>query len=320
MNKVPREKNEDASSRGDFFAQFPPDDRNRMKEIWELSADAGPPAPHSSEQEVESALLEVHGRIRTGGRPLKRAGQGKKNGWTKVRWWLAAAVVLLVFGAGLLLKSQTISVPRGELATVTLPDGSTVELNSGSQLWYSRLFGYTNRTVHLDGEAFFEVKEGGSPFIVSTQQSVVRVTGTQFNIRSWSLEPSRTTEVTVTEGRVRFYPEDLPEHSVMLREGEFSSWSENMKQPLAPRSVSVDNRLGWRKQKLMFNEQPLVVIFQELERRFDVDIELTAPHMAGETLSAFYARPKHVETVLKDICRVKGLRYSRTANGYRVYK
>ncbi|MDZ7682814.1 MAG: hypothetical protein U5J63_14135 [Fodinibius sp.] len=42
--------------------------------------------------------------------------------------------------------------------------------------------------------------------------------------------------------------------------------------------------------------------------------------MADETLTTYYNNPKDVELILKDICRVKGLRFSESADGYRVYK
>jgi hypothetical protein len=62
------------------------------------------------------------------------------------------------------------------------------------------------------------------------------------------------------------------------------------------------------------------MIFNELERRFDIRILLSSKEIASETLTTYYAKPKHVESIIKDICRVKGLRYAKTANGYRVYR
>lgn len=322
------DNNNDTSDRGDFFSQFSPDERDRLKEVWDLAGRAGPESPDIDlpGREVEEALSEVRQRI--GERPHAPSISTKKShararsssSSTRWRWWLAAAVVLLVFGAGLLLTPQTVTAPRGEIASVTLPDGSTVELNSGSQISYSRFFSYTNRTIDLEGEAFFSVRQGEHPFVVRGNKTIARVTGTAFNVRSWSGELMQETEVTVAEGSVDFYPVDLPEQSVTVREGELSRWAVEMKQPTPPEAVSLDKMLGWREQKLMFNEKPLLVIFQELERRFDVNIQLYDTTMASETLTAFYARPENVESVIKDICRVKGLRYAETANGYSVYK
>lgn len=332
MTDTSENNNNDTSDRRDFFSQFSPDRRDRLKEVWDLAGRAEPQSPDIdlADQEVEEALSEVHRRIgeHHSGRHTpsvspehhssnEKSSSSSSSRW---RWWLAAAVVLLVFGAGLLLTPQTVTAPRGEIASVTLPDGSTVELNSGSQISYSRFFSYTNRTIDLEGEAFFSVPEGEDPFIVRGNKAIVRVTGTAFNVRSWSEELLQETEVTVAEGTVDFYPVDLPQQSVTVGQGELSRWAVEMEKPTIPEAVSIDKMLGWREQKLMFNEKPLLVIFQELERRFDVNIQLYDTTMASETLTAFYAHPENVESVIKDICRVKGLRYAETANGYSVYK
>lgn len=320
MTETPENKNNDPTTRGDFFTQFSPDRRDRLKKVWDLAGQAKPALPAVTDREVEEALSEVHQHIGNNDRHSlshKSSGDQTSSRW---RWWLAAAVILLVFGAGLLFTPHTVTAPRGEMASVTLPDGSTVELNSGSQIQYDRFFTYTNRTIDLEGEAFFSVQQGEHPFVVNANKSAVKVTGTAFNVRSWSKEFLKETEVTVAEGSVDFYPVDFPEHSVTIRKGELSRWTVEMAQPTAPEAVSIDKILGWRNQKLMFNNKPLLVIFQELERRFDVEIQLYDTSMARETLTAFYARPENIESVIKDICRVKGLRYAATANGYSVYK
>lgn len=322
MTETPENKNNnDTSTRRDFFTQFSPERRDRMKEVWDLAGRAKSDSPDLAEHEVEEALSEVHKRI-GGNDNTSSTHIGSSERYSSFKWrrWLAAAVVLLVFGAGLLLTPETVTAPRGETASATLPDGSVVELNSGSQIQYNRFFTYTNRTIDLEGEAFFSVRKGEHPFIVNANKSAVEVTGTSFNVRSWSEELSRETEVTVAEGSVQFYPLDLPEYAVTIQEGELSRWEVEMEQPTMPEGVALDKMLGWREQKLMFNEKPLLVIFHELERRFDVKIQLYDTTMAGETLTAFYARPENAESVIKDICRVKGLRYSKTANGYSVYK
>lgn len=316
MTDISGNNNENAD-RKRLFAQFPPEKRDRIKEVWNLAGRTESTSPDLADHEIEEALSKVHKRI---GGDNGYPEVSKSRSSVKWRWWLAAAVVLLVFGAGILLAPQTVTAPRGEMVNVTLPDGSTVELNSGSQIQYDRFFAFTNRTIDLEGEAFFSVEQGGHPFIVNANESAVKVTGTKFNVRSWSQELLKETEVTVAEGSVHFYPLDIPGNSVTIHHGELSRWAVEMEQPTKPETVSLDKMLGWREHKLMFNEKPLLVIFQELERRFDVEIQLYDTQMASETLTAFYARPENVESVIKDICRVKGLRYAETANGYSVYR
>ncbi len=78
-----------------------------------------------------------------------------------------------------------------------LPDASTVQLNSLSQLSYNKKTWEKRRKVNFDGEAFFKVAKG-SQFDVHTSSGIVSVLGTQFNVKN------RTNyfEVTCYEGRV----------------------------------------------------------------------------------------------------------------------
>lgn len=302
-------RNGDISDPEDFFKQFEEGERKTIEKVWDLSEAVREDEALPTEGEVEQALSAVHHRIDD-----KQFFMGQ---W---KWFVAAALVLIVFGAGLLWMPQTERAPHGEIARVVLSDGTEVELNSGSEIQYSMLYGWTNRNLQLEGEAFFNVQQGDQPFIVYANKSEVEVTGTQFNIRAWGEASSGETEVTVAEGSVRFYPSEYPDRSVNLTRDQQSRWSVNLEQPTSPETAQTDRILAWRDRKLAFDQQPLSVIFKELERRFDVDIEFDNINMANDTLSAFYATPEGAESIIKDICRVKGLRYAETANGYRIFK
>src|SRR5689334_12458031 len=70
--------------------------------------------------------------------------------------------------------------------TVTLNDGSRVELNLGSELTYSNYKDQRQVTLKK-GEAFFSVShDTRHPFVVKAAEVRIRVTGTQFNV--WMYE------------------------------------------------------------------------------------------------------------------------------------
>ena len=76
-------------------------------------------------------------------------------------------------------QPQTITVPAGQRAQITLADGTRVWLNAKSTLTYASNFGRNERNVELDGEAYFEVaKNKKLPFYVHTEMNKVRVVGT----------------------------------------------------------------------------------------------------------------------------------------------
>lgn len=302
----------------EILDQFPEKERAEAKEIWEQSKKARHRTESVSPQEIEEALQDVHFRIDADRKSNKKGSNIAGFILSNTRY-LVAAVALIVLGFGFLFVPKTVTVPNAEMAEIILPDGSTVELNSGSTLQYNRLFAFTNRDITLNGEAYFSVEAGEAPFIVESNGSATEVTGTEFNVRSWADDPENETTVTVTEGSVQFYPVQNRSNTVSLIAGQSSRISNKMSSPTQPRA-SKDENLAWRENRLVFQEVPLIVILQDLERSFDVEIELDVDNMEYETLTAYYNQPTNIETVLEDICTVKGLRYTTTNNGYRIFK
>ena len=112
-------------------------------------------------------------------------------------WSLRIAAVLCVcVGAGYFAATSTFErkasdqslslyVPNGERINITLADGTTVWLNSGTTLEYPALFSRGERRVKVSGEAMFDVKSDPQhPFVVETFACDVRVLGTKFNVEA----------------------------------------------------------------------------------------------------------------------------------------
>ena len=77
----------------------------------------------------------------------------------------------------------TIEVPAGKMMTLTLSDGTSIDLNSGAKLVYPPVFYGKERKVGLDGEAMFHVNHDPEhPFTVETFAANVKVLGTEFNV------------------------------------------------------------------------------------------------------------------------------------------
>lgn len=289
----------------------------KLNEIWNVAESARPGQTLESD-EVDHALQKVNSRIdkemKAGTvRPLHMHFRNKGR-------YLVAAMALIVFGVYYFFIPVTVNVPLGEMAVIDLPDGSEVELNSGTTLSYNRLFGQTNRDISLNGEAYFSVRTKETPFTVEANGTVTEVTGTRFNLRSWKDDPFSQTTITVTDGSVDFYTINSSEAKVNLTPGSRSRWNSQMAAPSEPSPVSVSDIIGWRENRLIFKDQPLGVILNELERRFNTRIVLEIPEAEQETLTAYYTEPGNVHTVLEDISTVKGFRYTETSNGFRIFK
>ncbi len=109
---------------------------------------------------------------------------------------IAGTVILSFLFA--LNRSSTYTTQIGERRSITLADGSTIDLNSRSEVRIS--YSKAERDVELvDGQALFEVaKDKARPFIVRSGDTVMRAVGTQFDV----YRKKSGTIVTVVEGRV----------------------------------------------------------------------------------------------------------------------
>lgn len=95
----------------------------------------------------------------------------------------------------------TIAADKGHVSKVQLPDGSKVWINSGSEISYNNLFAASHRNLNIKGEAYFNVaKNENIPMVINCGEVNVKVTGTSFNINSYSWE--KDIEVVLEEGSV----------------------------------------------------------------------------------------------------------------------
>lgn len=101
-----------------------------------------------------------------------------------------AGIILCWFLAVTPLRDETSKMVAfhtdpGQRASLTLPDGTSVELNSGSTLRYPAVFARGERRVRIEGEAMFDVaKAADKPFYVETFAYDVKVLGTRFNVEA----------------------------------------------------------------------------------------------------------------------------------------
>lgn len=214
------------------------------------------------------------------------------------------------------LDPIVIRAPNGQNITTALPDHSIVELNSGTSLTYYRNFGWIERKVKLNGEAFFVVNGSSKPFEVETSNGIITSVNTKFNVRSWNSDPGDETVVTLVEGKLDFAPGSNPDKKVRLHTGQTSRISKNHPTPTMPDNANVSHILSWRQNGLSFEAQPLSVIFSEMERRYNIMIRTTNNQILTDSLTIFIARPSGPKEVLNNICQAANLKFNSTNKGY----
>lgn len=178
------------------------------------------------------------------------------------RWKVAAAItacglaVLLFAVARSAWYERSIGTQPGEWKTVTLADGSELQLGPNTLLQLD--LGDARRSLVLArGEAYFKVaKDPARPFFVRANAFAIRAVGTEFAV---SRRKSGLI-VTVAEGSVRVAPSatsardgtgHIPlELSVLIAADQqlriAGTW------PVTPSQVDVRYELAWRDRQLMF--------------------------------------------------------------------
>lgn len=179
--------------------------------------------------------------------------------------WLyaAAAVIVLVVGFAYMYTSagETFKTGYGNQITVSLPDGSEAILNSKSSITFDENSWNDNRTVSLNGEAYFKVKKG-EKFTVTNNLGTVEVLGTQFNVRTFA----DLFEVKCTEGKVKVTTTDT---SALLTTGK--AFSE-----LHGKSSNWDFNINdetWKEGESNFRETPLKYVIEAIQNQYEVTFE-----------------------------------------------
>lgn len=113
---------------------------------------------------------------------------------------------------------KSISTANNQQLSLELSDGSTVILNSGSEIQFYEEFEDDKRVVNLTGEAFFSVMKDERPFLILTNNATTKVLGTKFNV--WARD--NETRVVVKEGTVSLSESNVTSKNVILQKGETS--------------------------------------------------------------------------------------------------
>ncbi|MEZ0483634.1 FecR domain-containing protein [Fibrella aquatica] len=213
-------------------------------------------------------------------------------GW---RWFLAAASVMIIVWLGwwtqrnqLIQNPEHISVEKtnnnDKPFLVSLPDGSSVILQKGSQLRFPKQFSAGKRVVHLTGEAFFEVaKDPNNPFFVYANELVTKVLGTSFNIRAYA--DDKDVVVTVRSGRVSvFHKSDEKQQQeinastldgLVITPNQQLVFVRNNRQLPKPEAVSptiASRVVAFDTTSFQFNATPISEVFNQLEKVYGISV------------------------------------------------
>jgi transmembrane sensor len=190
----------------------------------------------------------------------------------------------------------------GQQRTITLEDGSTVQINTRSEITIH--FTPWKREVRLpDGEARFTVASNPKrPFIVTTPQACLRALGTVFNVQVGA----HHTSVAVLEGHVRVFgrAEELqmtpvpllpsrqpPPQFVLPGQDLFAGQRAAVSHKGAIQrnaGPSIERVSAWTRRQLVFRDEPLSALVAEFNRYHDQRLSIADPELAKFRVSGTF--------------------------------
>lgn len=218
---------------------------------------------------VEKKMYEVINRER------------KKKGNVRLfHFWKIASVVLLFIISGLsavLLRDYLfairvsnkciVNVDRGQKASMVLPDGTKVWINSDSKITYDANYNRKDRIIELNGEAYFEVeKNEHKPFVVKTTQMSVKALGTSFNVKAYEIDEEVTT--TLFTGKVQVATWN---QTRMLAPHQRLTYNKQSHYAKITDEPDHEGYPAWRNNQFVFNNEKFESIANTLKRYYNID-------------------------------------------------
>jgi transmembrane sensor len=299
-----------------------PDERKALERYYSL---------FDSEPEITEALPEVQlqalqSRIKHG--VAEDIVENNKNFFSRPYFWrgVAAAAVLLLLSLALLVPNKI--SPHQEVAKspqepientserkvnrfLTLPDGSTVILHSGSKIKLANDFNEATRTVYLTGEAYFDIAHNQhTPFVIHTGKLKTTVLGTAFTVKAWPQDANIT--VTVARGKVRVENQEgvvavlTPEKNVT-----YNKASEEIDESKAVSSDAVT----WLEEEMTFEEMPFGELASRLSQRYGTSITFHNQALALCEITGRFSGTETLNEVLRTLSVASNTQYTYTEDG-----
>ncbi len=267
----------------------------KAKMIWALMSSSRKAPDHK----IEASYRNIHERI------FSRRMIFSIPGYLKY-----AAILILLIGLPALtfylgrqsntgfdpaIRNTSVVAERGQISKVILPDSSVVWLNSGTVLTYDHDYGYKNRDLQVEGEAYVTAaKNKDLPMMVASGDLRVKVLGTRFNVNGYPEEES--IKVILEAGQVELLNSSVKKFRYQMEPGQVAKFIRRTGEVLI-RDVRAQNYTNWKNGELIFVETPMDEVIMRLERKFDIETEIKNPDIYKSVFTANF-KTESLEEIL----------------------
>lgn len=255
------------------------------KELFPVYQERLENASDQLDNEIQQRMLD---RI---GFKIKEAEQARQIRKLSLRYRIvqvAAACLLVCFGLSFYFlqgrqsfssKDLVVTVDRGQKASLELPDGTLVWLNSDTKMNYNDTYNHKKRMIKLDGEAYFEVaKDKDKPFIVQVDDMEIEALGTAFNVKAYATDEQIS--ATLIEGSIAATSGNK---RILLSPNENISYNRNTHESVKTTLYNTDLTSAWRSGRIVFGGETLGEAAVMLERLYNIQIIFETEDIKGYT-------------------------------------
>lgn len=163
-----------------------------------------------------------------------------------------------------------IIVPKGKRYSLTLIDGTDIELNSNSSITFNNSTILKQRKVDLTGEAFFDVAHNKNrPFIVQSSDLKIEVLGTEFNVSNY--EKNGYTSTTLINGSINV--SNPHGENQKIKPGNQAKLYHNQNKIIV-KNINIQNEVSWTMNRMIFENEKLENIIIKLDNWYNVNFIL----------------------------------------------
>jgi len=228
-------------------------------------------------------------------------------------WSASAAAAVMAIAVGIPMLHQgpqayVIETAAGQHRSLTLPDGTHIDLNGDSRLSLDK---NETRLAALDrGEATFSVvHDASNPFVVKIDEHRVQDVGTIFNV----VRTPHAIEVGVAEGEILFNPD---REAVSVKKGQMLRL-DGAKQMAVVAPTDASSVASWRTGRLVYADAPLSRVAADLRRTTGVEVEV-APPISGHLFSGVIVLDDDHEALMARVGALVEAHVERTGGSWRL--
>ncbi|PIA78995.1 hypothetical protein BFR04_05600 [Gaetbulibacter sp. 4G1] len=265
-------------------------------------------------------------RINKGAQNLSVPAYNKNNAFSKLQedinkktktvklipnWAYRAAAILVVALSVLFFlnnKSTHFKTGVGEQLVVTLPDNSKVNLNANSSIKFKEKDWSENRELKFSGEAFFDVEKGSS-FRVKSDEGIVEVLGTEFNV----ISKNNFFEIKCYEGKVKVLNSGNNDLAILTLGKAFRVHNKENKN-----WTFIEKTPTWIQGESSFKDMPLKQVIKALEDQYEIKFDISLINLNRRFTGSF--THKNLKLALQTVFTPMNINYTTSKNNTIILK